>query len=542
LTVNAAPVGPTITTQPSAQSVTAGQSATFTVVATGSGTLTFQWTKGGANIAGANSATYAIASTTTADIGTYSVVVANSVSSVTSTSVSLAVGRNSGAAGPDGAAASVTGGSAGQSVSVSTAADLRTYAESTTPYTINVSGVINLGGAVLVKTNKTIQGADANAMIVGSLDLSSGGVNNVIIRGLTITNPGTIIVNGAYTDGGSGIIIRNASNIFVTHCTLFDCAGDLVEISNGADNITLSWSEFYYTNAQTVHRSAVRTGIAKVETKPLHITLHHNWWSDSCDTNMPSGTYGYLHLYNNYSKVPNSTSGTVSSDNSQFFIEHNVYEQVKDPMYKENVDAAQTSGRIRSIGSVFTNCTGKAPDVGNDAVFTPRYSYQLLPAADVATVTTQLSGNTAGAASATPSSSSTATISGPTDVVVPGAAFTLTAVPSGFSGVSYQWRLNNFDIAGATTATYMVSSAQSVHAGIYTVVIGLSAGDSMVSAPLTVTLGTSAGSSSNGSTSPGSGGVAASGSGGGGGGAPSVWYWALIGLLALARAAKRLVR
>jgi len=522
--------------------VTAGQSASFTVAATGSGTLTYQWTKGGINISGATSATYTIASTVSGDAGTYAVVVTNAVGSVTSASVSLAVTQNSGTASPDGSAASVTGGSAGQTILVLTAADLKTYAGSTTPYTINVSGIINLGGSVLVKTNKTIQGVDANSTIVGSLDLSSGGVNNVIIRGLTITNPGSTIVNGAYSDGGSGIIIRNASNIFITHCTLFDCAGDLVEISNGSDNVTVSWSEFYYTSAQTVHRSAIRTGIAGAETKPLHITLHHNWWSDNCGTNMPSGTYGYLHLYNNYFKAPSSTSGTSSSDNSQFFIERNVYEQMKDAMYKENIDATQTAGRIRNIGSVFTSCTGKAADAGTDGVFTPRYSYELLPAADVATVTTQLSGNTAGASSATPASL-TASISGPTDVVVPGTAFTLTAVPTGFTGASYQWRLNNFDLTGATAATCTISSAQSAHAGIYTVAIGLAAGDSVVSSPLTITLGTAAGSSSSGSSSSSSGGAAAgSASGGGGGGAPSLWYLALIGLLAMARAKKRLVR
>jgi hypothetical protein len=126
-------------------------------------------------------------------------------------------------------------------------------------------------------------------------------------------------------------------------------------------------------------------------------------------------------------------------------------------------------------------------------------------------------------------------------VVVPSTAFTLTAVPSGFTGVSYQWRLNNFDITGATAATYTVSSAQSANAGIYTVAIGLAAGDSVVSASLTVTLGTSAGSSSSGSSSSSSGAASASASGGGGGGAPSLWYLALIGLLALVRAKKRLV-
>src|SRR5580704_4399513 len=44
---------PQIIMQPSSQTVTAGQSATFTVVATGSPTLTYQWQKNGANIAGA---------------------------------------------------------------------------------------------------------------------------------------------------------------------------------------------------------------------------------------------------------------------------------------------------------------------------------------------------------------------------------------------------------------------------------------------------------------------------------------------------------
>src|SRR5512135_662062 len=44
LTVNAAP---TITTQPANASVNAGQTATFSVVATGSGTLAYQWRKNG---------------------------------------------------------------------------------------------------------------------------------------------------------------------------------------------------------------------------------------------------------------------------------------------------------------------------------------------------------------------------------------------------------------------------------------------------------------------------------------------------------------
>lgn len=56
--------------------VTAGQTMTLTVVATGGlEPYSYQWYKDNNAIAGANAATYAKASTTTADSGTYKVVV-----------------------------------------------------------------------------------------------------------------------------------------------------------------------------------------------------------------------------------------------------------------------------------------------------------------------------------------------------------------------------------------------------------------------------------------------------------------------------------
>src|SRR5207248_2040998 len=67
LTVNTAPVAPTITTQPANQTVTTGQTATFTVTATGTAPLSYQWQKNGANISGATSASYTTPATTTSD-------------------------------------------------------------------------------------------------------------------------------------------------------------------------------------------------------------------------------------------------------------------------------------------------------------------------------------------------------------------------------------------------------------------------------------------------------------------------------------------
>ena len=65
----------TITAQPVATSGCQGQNTTFTVVAAGTGVLSYQWKFGGVNISGATSASYNIPSTTSADDGSYLVAV-----------------------------------------------------------------------------------------------------------------------------------------------------------------------------------------------------------------------------------------------------------------------------------------------------------------------------------------------------------------------------------------------------------------------------------------------------------------------------------
>jgi uncharacterized repeat protein (TIGR01451 family) len=100
LTVNAAGVAPTITTQPVSTTVIAPGSAAFSVVATGTSPLAYQWWRNGAAIAGATSATYILSPTALGDNGsTFSVVVSNSAGSVTSSSATLTVVSGGGGGG-----------------------------------------------------------------------------------------------------------------------------------------------------------------------------------------------------------------------------------------------------------------------------------------------------------------------------------------------------------------------------------------------------------------------------------------------------------
>lgn len=59
---------------------------------------------------------------------------------------------------------------------------------------------------------------------------------------------------------------------------------------------------------------------------------------------------------------------------------------------------------------------------------------------------------------------------------------TFTVAASGASPLSYQWKKNNVNIAGATSASYTISNVAASHAGQYTVLVSNSAGSALSNA------------------------------------------------------------
>lgn len=88
LTVN---VPPAITTQPLSQSVKEGVNVHFSVVATGTAPLRYQWQKNGADLAGATGATLDLANVRVTDAGDYTVIISNVAGAVTSEIATLSV-------------------------------------------------------------------------------------------------------------------------------------------------------------------------------------------------------------------------------------------------------------------------------------------------------------------------------------------------------------------------------------------------------------------------------------------------------------------
>jgi len=85
------PLPPSITNQPQTQAVLPGSNVVFSVAASGTAPLSWQWSQGGTAIAGATASSLVITNAQAADAGVYSVVVSNLAGSVASSNAVLSV-------------------------------------------------------------------------------------------------------------------------------------------------------------------------------------------------------------------------------------------------------------------------------------------------------------------------------------------------------------------------------------------------------------------------------------------------------------------
>jgi autotransporter-associated beta strand protein len=375
---------------------------------------------------------------------------------------------------PDG----ITGSNGASSVLATTAVELKTALESPDPATVYVNGSIDLstqGGVINVGPGKTIVGQDINSTISGQLNIPATS-GNVIIFGVNITNP-----------DGDGLVIDGAKDVYVTHCTFYDCDGALVSAINGADNLTFAWNKFHYTSgfAGTGTRSVMKIGAAGAETTLLHAVLHHNYFGAGCDADMPASVNGYIHMYDNYLNAPANTTATIVAANSQLLSEGNVYQDMADPVAKTG-----GGGLLRVIENIYVDTTGEA-QIGEDVVFVPDYPRLLETAATLGVDVPLYAGNSAGLASLPPAApvDAEAVIMATGTTVLTGGGFTLIASVPGFQPQAYQWYLNNLPIPGATNSGYSVSDATAPDSGPYSVGVALATGETLLSGATRVTVG-----------------------------------------------------
>ena len=197
LIVTTSPVPPSITSQPVSTSVVVGNRAEFRVTAAGSSPLSYQWRKDGAAIAGATSATYAIASVSNADGGSYTVVVTNAVGTITSDPAVLTVITPPSIVTPP----------ASQLANAGTTVVFSVVADGTPPlsYQWRKNGADLSGATAATLTLNNVQAADAAAYTV--VVSNAGGSVTSTAATLTVADPALAVTALFPSNGSTGLPI-----------------------------------------------------------------------------------------------------------------------------------------------------------------------------------------------------------------------------------------------------------------------------------------------------------------------------------------------
>ena len=406
-----AAVAPVITSQPQSQTVTAGATATFSVLATGSG-LTYQWRKDGVAISGANASSYSISGAQASNAGSYTVVVSNTAGSVTSSAATLTVNGV-----PVVTSAATATAPVGQAFSYQITA-------SRSPTGFNATGLpaglsVNTGTG-LISGTPTIVGTSTVTLSASNADGTGTGVLTLTValppsitsqpQGQTV-NPGqsaafSVTVTGtapfSYQWRKNGGNLSGAINATLTLNSVQAAdAGDYsVVVSNGAGSVTSAVAALAVNapvtlltqpQAQTLNRGAVLT---------LAVTA--------------SGTQPITYQWRlNGANLPNATSATYTVASVQLSDAGN-YDVVLNNI----------------VGSVTSTVVPVTVVVAADILTQPV-----------------------------------------SQTVLPGSSVTFLVVAEGSGTLSYQWTKNGQNVSGATTATLALSNVTTNDQGAYRVTV-----------------------------------------------------------------------
>lgn len=392
-------VAPTITAQPQNQNVNAGGTAIFTVAATGTAPLTYQWYFNPATLLpGQTNSQLILPDLTTNDAGSVRCLVGNSFGSLNSTNATLTVNPVPTAL-PEtnvvGFANTVTGGTGGTETTVNTYAALRAACRAAGPLIIKVDGILvpNESYCYIEGADKTIIGVGTNSGLAGYGFRVNG--SNIILANLTF-NSTNANADGITIDYSSSH--GTGRNVWVDHCTFYDCTDGSVDVTKGADYVTVSWCKFYYAPVPrgTVNHEFVNLIASSDTDNPnglYHVTFHHNWYGEYCRERMPSVRFGRVHVFNNYYDCFDNNYCVRTRIDSEVLVENNYFIGVQNPW--ERFLTTGNPGLLKASGNVTNNCTfvngwvsGAVVIPGNDTLTDPLlttgiYPYTLTPVSDV---------------------------------------------------------------------------------------------------------------------------------------------------------------
>lgn len=514
---------PTISSQPQDITVLRGQSFTLNVGASGYPAPTYQWMKDGVAIANGTSSSFSTSSVASSDSGVYTVAVSNSVGSVTSRSVTVTVSDPTlPTIVSQPSSASILLGNSYYSLSVS----LAKYQSDTYQWYKNGTAISGATSSTYYIYSAQSSDAGAYHVVVTNGAGSTTSNDSTITVDLASTQPVIIFTSGdrAVIGGGTGSLSIGIKSTLTGYTVAW--TKDDVTIPN-AGSTSLNVSSFGATNEGT-YVAQVTVGGLLYSSAPMKMTLLNKGvapvitanpgsanvlagrsvtFSASADGEAPmtyqwkkegtaiSGATSYSYTISN-TTAANAGSYTVTATNANGSSTSTAatLTVTAAPGATIPVISSQPISQTMLLGG--SSSTTLSLSVGVMSNVDSNYSYQWykdgiaianatssyyygysFTKANAGTYTVKVT-NSAGSVTSDGAVITVATTPMPPSFTTQpidqsgytGGTATFTAAATGASAVSYQWRKDGTDIAGATSTTFTLTNLQEADAALYTVV------------------------------------------------------------------------
>lgn len=281
--------------------------------------------------------------------------------------------------------AAPTGGEGGQSVVVTTAAELGSALKRSEPLIIYLQGEITFTNLLSVKAaDKTLLGLSGSKLVSAQRDAATSGIlsfkegsTNLILRNLTFESA------GAYDcDGRDNLCIDGTTRIWVDHCDFQDGVDGNFDCKNASDEITISFCRFRYLKAPLAggsggsadHRFCNLWGSSDSQTQDrghLRTTFLGCWWDEGCRARMPRVRFAQVHIVECLYSSSVASRCVELGYEANVRVERSVFRNIKQVYMDHEGSDSDHQGSISFADCLFPGSTA-ATSLGT--TFTPPYT------------------------------------------------------------------------------------------------------------------------------------------------------------------------
>jgi pectate lyase len=186
------------------------------------------------------------------------------------------------------------------------------------------------------------------------------------------------------------VSVLGGHHIWIDHCDISDGTDGNLDITKGADYVTVSWTKFRYSprtdssgsdsTGASGHRFSNLVGggdNSSIDINALNITWHHDWWADGVMERQPRVRYGKNHIFNNLWTSTGDNYCVRAGMQASLLLENNYFSGVNRPQ-EFNSTADQGTAFITATNNVYDATTGTMATGGGGTAFSsPPYPYHL---------------------------------------------------------------------------------------------------------------------------------------------------------------------